>query len=497
MEPAPAPAVATPPRDRPVLGARFGSAAAALGLVGRLVAAQRFDAVGCHRAGDSWWVLGQVEPDLWRTAVDAAGGVAFVRAGRTLVRDTGIGPATAGRGREQVDPAGLTPVTVLDLVRVAGLQPVPPTPLTEAFLLLPGFVARTVLRRALDLGLHVEHRLTRLFPLFSGGDEPTTMVEVALRGDRNVSPALLAAVARSPLSAVCRRTGSVLVQHGTTSPLDDAALAAVLAPDAAVLADAGFGCWRVEPVGEWVSGVAAVETDLPVVDQRPLGDHGELPPTTVRLVPALVSGQQVDAALLDEGDLATIALLLPGHPLAEIAIVVPGADRHLLTAPGGLLQNLGVGEPLACVGPGPLYVPLGRRLSPHLPSAARAELFRADEQTAVVVLDGRVLAFSLRLREPVWHQWVQGPPEIETQLPAEVAAALSALDDVPPPMSQTWGSRVRNLFRDEPVRPGSWRDDALTAELAGDLVHAADLHRRNNDPLRAAHLYERAAREAR
>jgi len=45
----------------------------------------------------------------------------------------------------------------------------------------------------------------------------------------------------------------------------------------------------------------------------------------------------------------------------------------------------------------------------------------------------------------------------------------------------------------DPAR--TWREEAWAAELAGDLVRAAELHEANNDLRRAAHLYELAARQ--
>ncbi|MEV4516108.1 hypothetical protein AB0K00_45000, partial [Dactylosporangium sp. NPDC049525] len=44
-------------------------------------------------------------------------------------------------------------------------------------------------------------------------------------------------------------------------------------------------------------------------------------------------------------------------------------------------------------------------------------------------------------------------------------------------------------------RRRDWRDDALAAEAAGDLKRAAEIHQSHHDLIRAAHLYERAARE--
>ncbi|WP_157431051.1 hypothetical protein [Actinomadura macra] len=45
-------------------------------------------------------------------------------------------------------------------------------------------------------------------------------------------------------------------------------------------------------------------------------------------------------------------------------------------------------------------------------------------------------------------------------------------------------------------RASSWQEEAYALELAGELKRAAELHSRNNQPLQAARLYQRAAEES-
>lgn len=76
---------------------------------------------------------------------------------------------------------------------------------------------------------------------------------------------------------------------------------------------------------------------------------------------------------------------------------------------------------------------------------------------------------------------------------AQIASAVSAPADRATSRTRAWIDRVLGR-RPEPT--STWRDKALAAELAGDLVRAAELHERQGDALRAAHLFERAAAEA-
>ena len=240
-----------------------------------------------------------------------------------------------------------------------------------------------------------------------------------------------------------------------------------------------------------------------------------------------VRGVPVDAALLVDADLECLPDLLAGEPLAESAVLIRGRDRHLLTEPGGLLEELPVGEPLHCLGPGNLYLPLGYRLRPALPAPARARLFPTDSTTAIVLLPEAALRFDLSAanRQPVWTLWAGPPPAIDDQLPPEAVAELQALDAQPTGADPVGGAPSKlGEFRGPVGSDGSaqspasggrkagprsdgapaaaqspartWRDEAYQAELAGELVRAAELHMQHNDPLRAARLYERAAERA-
>jgi hypothetical protein len=565
--------------------AQFGSAAAALvftgqlAVVGRARTARFLISATAPADPPSWWVAVKINIDLGRELAAAAGGQPYVQTGGRLVLDHGWGPPPSGStgigarfdagaamqaggsAGALVDVGRLRPVGVLDMVRTAGLQQQATGPLPDrAVVLLPGARAGGLIQRALELGLTVTYRPVRLDPLFdtaggvpgvltggvTGGvtdDRGRVVTALDLRaGDGRLPASLLAALDRDPFTLACRAAAeptTLLVQHGWSSPLPDVHLAALVDADVWVLADAAFGCWRLRGLAEPVDGASLAR----LADGYPLGeaDPAWPPPDDgvegidggfgggvpegpqVRVTPARTTGVAVDAAMLDDADLACLPTLLEGQPLADIAMLARGRDRHLLLAPGGLLEPLPIGEPLYCLGPGPLYLPLGYRLRPRLPTAARRALFGADAGIAVVALPEEALAFDLSSPVPVWTLWAGPPPRIDVQLPPTALDALVAVDALvtpqpapepapeagelgrtgQPPGGHGHGRHLLTRFGSRHTATGAgagprtWRDDAWDAERSGDLVRAAELHERHDDPLRAAHLYERAARTSR
>ncbi|MFI0980879.1 hypothetical protein ACH4SP_28210 [Streptomyces sp. NPDC021093] len=519
------------------LAVRFATATAALAFAGRLSALGRpsGDDHRWNSDGTSWWVLTRVALDLGRQLATAADGTAFLVRGTELVRDQGWGDAkraTANRTAERLPLASLRPAALLDLVRRAGLHDVPRRPLEEAVVLLEARLAGGVVRRALDLGLEVTYRPTRLAPLFTeesqAGEEPPdpaphgVVLEITLRAPRGDLPAgFLDALHRDPLVLLCRNVGgenTVLMQYGRGSALSDGPLLELAGRGVWLLAGAEFGCARLERLGEPLDGAALVElaTDYPLQDVGVAPDWADgerLAPDAPRLtvVPTRTPGATIDATLLEGSQLDSVRLMLEGHPLADSVQVVAGRDQHLLLAAGGLLERLPLGEPLHCIGPGPLYLPLGFRTEPLLPPSALQDLFEPDADRAVVLTVRAALVFDLTRRCPAWNLWLGPLPEPDLQLPPEAETVLRVVDErltpqpvprqaQPPRRPQDQpkppANRRRRAGSGGPNRPKHWRETALEAEFAGDLVRAAELHEHAGDELRAASLYERAARNA-
>jgi hypothetical protein len=508
---------------------RFTTAWAALVFAGQLPGGQPVSTLNCLRGGpgNAWWIRADLTLEAAQEMVSVGSGDIYRPDGERLARDRAW-----GSGRPETIVLGmLQSVTVLDMIRAAGLHTGTPRPLSEAALLLPGELVATVVRRAMDLQLETSYRPVALSPLFEPDAAARTGYELCLRaGSEATLPAFfMAALDRDPFILVCRRVGdTVLMRHHLSSPLPDTCLASLSADETWVFADSAYGCARLEPLGEARDGISLVrrgaEHELVDVTPEPgWATPAKVPATPaapkLELVRAAMTGMPVDAALLDDADLGCLPALLAGEPLAEAAVVVHGRDRHLLTAPGGLLELLPVGEPLYCMGPGSLYLPLGYRLKPALPSAAREELFPTDTSTAIVLLPDAALRYRLEDRAPVWRLWAGPMPRVDDQLSEAEVADLRSLDpelpsnkpdlaavkpgtlgplvpaappgsDMPSP-SQPAQPAVGTPAVASPAR--TWRDEAYEAELARDYVTAAEIHLQHDDPLRAARLYERAA----
>lgn len=548
LEPLDAPPRANPPRPQPppasppspvsrepevrTIFGRFTTASAALVFAGQLPGGQPIGALRCLRGGpgQAWWISTDLSLETGRELVSLCSGEVYVQVGDRLLRDRGWGDP-AGRPQSLRE---LRAIPVIELVRTAGLHPAPSEPLAEAVLLLPGHLVADVVRRALDLHLGVTYRPVTLTPLFDGGQSTgstggAATYELRLRGGQaNPLPAsLVVALDRDPFVLLCRRAGDrLLVQHRMASPLPDRSLTALVTDDTWVLAAPEYGCARLRPLADPLDGASLVRQgpDRPLVDldgenagwAEPGDTPAEPAAPELTLVRARMRGVPVDAALLDDADLGCLPSLLTGDPLAEAALLIRGRDRHLITVPGGLLEQLPVGEPLYCLGPGNLFVPLGYRLRPLLPPDARAALLPTDSSSAVVLLPTATHVFDLTTRVPVWTLWAGPIPPVDEQLPLDAAHELESLDQdltrpAEPVPRQSRGQRPaaprtrssstsspRRLFgrRTPRDRPRTWRDDAYAAELAGDYVTAAELHARHNEPLRAARLYERAAQRS-
>jgi hypothetical protein len=545
-EPAhPAPPPPPAPPDR--VGGRFGTAAAALVFAGQVGDLGRAGSLRFAHApsASAWWAVAELSLDIGREITAAAHGRPYVETGGHLVPDRTWGPPPAGRSAAKPDtPPDLRDVELLDLVRTAGLQPMTRRPRKELTALLSGERLAAVARRALDLELDVSYRIVSLSPLFGPRDEEPYNLggpryEVVLRGPlAALPPAFVGALERDPFTLVCRRAGEhLLIQHHVASALPDrhlATLAERAGPGGWVLAEPAFGCHvlTAQDGGRYHDGVGLVRlSDVyelvgPAEGWTLTGDGAVPQAPELGLIRATTHGVAVDAMLLDDADLSCVSDLLQGQPLAEVALIAPGRDHHLVLAPGGLLERLAVGEPLYRIGPGPLYLPLGRRLQPTLPPGARHRLFAADERNAIVLVRGdHGMAFDLTTCRPIWTLWVGERPRIDVQVPADVVRALDAADSADgadigePPPNATPGSPARpappllpplppgTRAAGSPVRhrspdlssarlpPHDWREDAWLAERHGDLVRAAEVHEHNGDYRRAAHLYELAARQ--
>jgi len=524
-EPEPDPPLTEPDEfDEPVepaaydVLARFTTAARALTFAEQAMRAAQRDSADCFRAAEGgWWVAATLTLGTAREIVGLGEGRLYLRLADSLTADRGWGDDPAG-GQPAALPA-LTRVTLLDLVQVAGLHRVPPVPLREACVLVPGYLVPGVIERAQDLRLGASYQLVQLDPLFAGADTAGVSrscyaVWLTAAAAQQALPAtLLSALADDPFTLVCRPVDrTLLVGYAAAAPLSDQALTRLVAAEGGgtwLLASPPDGCARVTWTGEPADGAGLTELGpahalVDLDGNQPYAEASAgLPPEPrpLTLAAAPARAARVDAVLLDDTDLACLPLLLAGDPLADTAVLIRGAARHLLTAPGGLLTELAVGEPLTCVGPGSIYLPTGFRLDPPLGPAARAALFRPDKRIAQVVLRDARLGYDLDAAEPVWALWAGPVPQLEPALPRGARDYLeqAAREVGEPPRAP---DRGRSIFHPSPSRgaepepdPSAWRQQAFQAERERDYVTAAQLYARHNEPFHAARMWEREAEE--
>jgi FtsH ternary system domain X7 len=512
--------------------ARFVTAAYALRFAEQVMQATQQDNAECYQGDDgSWWVAARLLLGAAREMAGLGEGRLYVRAADGFAADRGWGVEPARRPAASLP--GLALVTLLDLVRVAGLHRVAARPLHEACLLVPGYLVSRVLERAQDLRLRVAYQQVQLDPLLTDASAgPQTCYAVWLTAQPapartgpartgqaaadTLPEALLAALAEDPFTLVCRPVErTLLIAYGTASPLSDRTLSRMVAARGDttwLLAPLPDGCARVTWAGEPLEAAGLVQLGPPheLIDidgtqpyTEPAATADGPVPQALTLVPAVAHSAPVDAMLVDDADLGCLPLLLAGDPLADTAVFVRGNGRHLLTAPGGLLTELAVGEPLTCIGPGSVYVPLGYRLDPPVGPAARAALFQPDARIAQVVLRDTRLGYDLDTAEPLWRLWAGPVPELDLQLSraalADLDQAAAEIGDPPrTPDRPRSRSRLSHLLsqpappQDDPT---AWRAQARQAERERDFVTAAQLYTRHNEPLRAARMWERDAAE--
>ena len=217
-------------------------------------------------------------------------------------------------------------------------------------------------------------------------------------------------------------------------------------------------------------------------------------PIPVRIVPKRGPRRRVDAVLVDDAELDWLRRFLIGRPVSELAFILPGNERHLVTAPGGLPEALPFGAPLAWIGPGAIYIELGSDFDPPLPAAARQARFLPDRDAVVGVLRSGTWRFDPENMVPVWTLWVGDAPTVQTGMAIRGRAILAQADyylsarEMPQP-----GQGSGHLAPISDQERTGLIEAAQRAELNGGFVRAAELLEQAGLHGPAGRLYERAA----
>ncbi len=487
---------------------RFADVGAMLGFLGAVSTSGLADTAVCRRRPekDGWWAEVEVPWDRAAELVWTAGGLPFAGSGDDWV----VVPAS-GRRPDRDAPRSSVPHLAswrqVELAEVLGeltLSVTRPTPQRVVEVLLPGSLARWVLRRASALGVHVRLTPVRVTELAKPKSAEKSAVLVELRAPRGDLPAaLVRTIVELPYTFVARSAdageGRLLVDVRCRVPLSETLIAALL-PDGErwFLGTPALGHRRVIADGK---AFDAGDLVAPQVVPAPAGSMPSTPlPSAlpIRLEPSHRALARVDAVLLDERERGWMATFLRTRPLGERSFLLPGADRYLLLAPGGLSSAVPFGIPLVLVGPRALFVERGFALYPSLPASAREAVFELDEEQAVVLTEGGAWRFDLENLVPSWHLWTGEAPAVRGGLSPEGRIMVEGLTAR---YRRRELRQLRELPEDEAPRLASEKERpeplkrAMAAKIRGDFAEAARLMEQAGEIADAAQLYEHAARQ--
>jgi hypothetical protein len=503
---------ALPPPASAASGGLFTSPSGLLAFLAAIAGSRLALEATCRRAPDgAYWADVEVSWDAASAYVRTAGGRAFEAFGdHWLELPLLDAPSEAGRRRTPVLDVRSWPL--IELAELLCALPLRRSRFLGAPTLdvvVPGALGRWVLRRALALGLKARLTTASCRPL--RGKEPSAgVLWIRLESEQgNIPLSLIEALSNLPYAVVGRPVGPpvecgepggrLLVDVRFRPPLLESLLVRMIpAGEAWLLAGPDVGHRRLDASGAWVEGADLLQAPEIAYAEAPAEPPATWPePLPVRLIerPASSARSTWDAVLLDDQELDWLQRFMRTRPLAERVFLIPGKDRHFLTAPGGFGGALPFGLSLEAIGPGGLYLESGLIFFPPLPAAARREVFALDENEVVVVAGEAAWRFALDRLVPAWSLWVGQAPEILPQLSAGPQVFLSGLE------------QALRLPERRPLRPDAAPKrqpppemsreqliaEALQAELRGNLAAAAGLMERAGELGPAGRLYERAA----
>jgi FtsH ternary system domain X7 len=487
------------------VGARFRSSNSTLGFLGLALGMGLTNEAIVRRTPEGhWWAEVAVPSERIAPLIWIGGGVPFVRVGNLWSE---LAPAGNSRTDTQnLQTAQVEGWPVLELAQLlaqTSLSPRRYRGATALNVIAPGQLGRWIARRATGFNLDVRIiQSTRQAMGVQGGiDQSVSLMRVQSQTTRPISGAFVHSVTNLPYVVVAETfegdPESIIVDVRNRLPISPAIIGSMVPKgESWVLGPADVGHWRLRRVGHEVDGSFVLEMPLLEASAPPA-----LPPVTqtttipVRVIARPDSAFRVDAVLLDDNEIRWLVPFLITQPIAEMSFLLPGPGVHLLTAPGGLSGRIPFGIPLINVGPGALYLELGTTLYPHMPDSARQERFGLDGETAMVVLKNAAYRFDTTQLTPSWVLWVGDAPAVEQGLSA---AGKRLLTQVSAAIRQSESEKnVPSLHHKKEISRSQRTkllERAQKAELAGNLLEAAELLEAAQCPGAAGRLYERAAK---
>lgn len=504
---APSP-TAPAPAESTTTGALFLRATDVLAFVAAVSGAGLAESLACqHDAAGRWWVEVPCPPRQVAPLVVTARGRPYVGGPRVWQIARSDGQALPGAAI----PANARVTTLVDGAHVEALQhwwgadlrdlmaevSLPRGSLVasaEVWVFAPAALARVLALRALGLGLSVELAPAEHSDLRDETPPHGAMV-VRVRG-ASVARAWQQAAADLPEVLVAAPLGErLLVEVHTRLVLGQALAAGMVPAGECWLLGANEGARQVTLLGAFTPAVPLLVAPAPEPRRRAAAPNTRPPPTSLRVVRTDDVRGPIDAVWLDARELGWLATWLMGHPLADQAFVLPAGEFSVLLAPRSLLLAVPFGVPLTRLGPGALLVPRGFAVVPPLSPAARAAMFGALDEHALVLEPNGATRAPLADLVPAWTLWAGDPPAV-TEVVSSVAhqrlqAFARAWTQAQKPVAELLPAGGRGDVDREQLRRA-----AAAAELRGQWAEAAGLRQRAHDFHLAARLYERAAAEA-
>jgi hypothetical protein len=490
-------------RDRSATGGLFRTASSVLAFLGSALGTAVSDEAAVRRApnGD-WWGEVDASFDTIASLIWTTGGQPFARNGNRWVAATSSGErSVSGEGYEVSAVAKWPVVELASLLAETNLLPGRYRGTHALDVVVPGSLGRWILRRSTALGLRVGLVPALRRPLSgAGGEAGILLLRLRAEHDHPIPAAFVHSLTQLPYLIVgepIEADGrSVLVDIRHRLPLAPTIVQNMVpVGETWVLGPPDAGYWRLRSAGAEIDGSALMQAPSLHIIDAPADATLKLPEAIpVQLVTRPGSGSRVDAVLLDAAELHWLRLFLMGRPTGEVSFLLPGQDVYLLAAPGGLPAALPFGVPLARVGPGGLYLELGIDFYPPLPDGARQARFALTDESAVAVTRKGAYRFDTAQMLPAWALWVGAAPAVQGDLSKnaeQLLMTISALirqaeaKQIAPPQPA-----YQPIDRKERAR---LLEQAQRAELAGNLLRAAELLERAGYPGPAGRLYERAA----
>jgi FtsH ternary system domain X7 len=486
-------------------GGYFRSATSVLAFLGSVFGSRLSETATVRRTPQgTWWAEIAITHERIAPLIWTVGGRPFTCQNKHWIPLSISGDLPPkGTNTEKLDVSTWEIVDLAELLASASLPPSRYHGATVVDVITPGSLGRWVLSRTTALGLDVTLTPALLQPLNNKQQKDSGVLLIQLRavGNRIISPALVQRLTCLPYTIVATSStdtekGRILVDVRQRLSLAPSLIEPMIPENEIwVLGTADVGNWRIMTTGNQIDGLLLLDAPQLPPAQSPLFPKAQPPKLIpVQLVPRPGTGRQVDAVLLDDTELSWLRNLLMGRPIGEMAFILPGAGYHLLTAPGGLPSQIPLGIPLVCIGPGALYLELGKDFYPSLPDAARQQCFNLNSQTAVAIARNQTYRFNTAQMTPAWALWVGDTPKVQERLSAQGKKLLNSIS----PQLQNQESKkgiLDKIFKKpkqvEPVEGVGILEQAQQAELKGDLVKAATLLEKGGYSGQAGRLYER------